>query len=130
MEIENQKNFASPLILVVDDEESIRNLLRQVLESAGYRVQEAVNGIEAIEMYKREPADLVIMDILMPEKEGIETIIELRQTYHNIKIIAISGSGEESPYLMMAKHLGADCILDKPFSPDVLLDNVQILLKK
>ena len=128
MDSKDQKSGAT-LILVVDDEEAVRHLLRQVLESAGYRVQEAINGIEAIETYKREPADLVIMDIIMPEKEGIETIIELRQEYSGIKIIAISGSGEESPYLMMAKHLGADYILDKPFSPDELIDTVQMLLK-
>ncbi len=129
MDFEDQK-LGATLILVVDDEESVRHLLRQVLESAGYRVQEASNGIEAIEAFNREPADLVIMDIIMPEKEGIGTIIELRQTHPDIKIIAISGSGEESPYLMIAKHLGADYILDKPFFPDELIDTVQKLLKK
>ena len=126
----NDEKIESTLILVVDDEESVRHLLRQIFESVGYRVQEATNGIEAIEAYNLEPADLVIMDIIMPEKEGIETILELRQMYSNIKIIAISGSGEESPYLMMAKHLGADYILDKPFSPDELIDTVRKLLKK
>lgn len=128
MDFADQKS-GSILILVVDDEESVRHLLRQVLESAGYRVQVAINGIEAIEAFNREPADLIIMDIIMPEKEGIETIIELRQSYSDIKIIAISGSGEESPYLMMAKHLGADYILDKPFSPDELIDTIEMLLK-
>lgn len=126
----NDEKIESTLILVVDDEESVRHLLRQIFESVGYRVQEATNGIEAIEAYNLEPADLVIMDIIMPEKEGIETILELRQMYSNIKIIAISGSGEESPYLMMAKHLGADYILDKPFSPEELIDTVRKLLKK
>lgn len=126
----NDEKLESTLILVVDDEESVRHLLRQVLESVGYRVQEATNGIEAIEAYNLEPAALVIMDIIMPEKEGIETILELRQAYSDIKIIAISGSGEESPYLMMAKHLGADYILDKPFSPEELIDTVRKLLKK
>lgn len=117
-------------ILVVDDEKSVREMLKNALESAEYEVLEAVNGLEAIEIYKKTPTDLVIIDIIMPEKEGIETIIELRRNYPDIKLIAISGFGEESPYLMMAKHLGADFILDKPFSLEEILDKVQVLVEK
>lgn len=105
-------------------------MLKNALESAEYEVLEAVNGLEAIEIYKKTPTDLVIIDIIMPEKEGIETIIELRRNYPDIKLIAISGFGEESPYLMMAKHLGADFILDKPFSLEEILDKVQVLVEK
>lgn len=117
-------------ILVVDDEKPVREMLKDILESAGHEVREASNGFEAIENYKNNPSDLVIMDIIMPEKEGIETIIELRRNYPDIKLIAISGFGEESPYLMMAKHLGADFILDKPFSLEAILDKVHSLLEK
>ena len=117
-------------ILVVDDEELVRQMLRHTLEYAGFEVQEAENGLEAIEKHKNNPADLIIIDIIMPEKEGIETIIEIRRAYSDIKLIAISGFGEDSPYLMMAKHLGADFILDKPFSSDDLLKKVKILLER
>lgn len=117
-------------VLIVDDEKSFRETLRDILESAGHEVREAGNGLEAIESYKSNPSDIVIMDIIMPEKEGIETIIELRRNYPDIKLIAVSGFGEESPHLMMAKHLGADFILEKPFSLEDILSKVQLLLEK
>lgn len=115
-------------ILVVDDEEILRKMIRETLELKGYKVMEAGNGMEALENYQKHPADLIIIDIIMPEKEGIETIVEFRRTYPDIKIIAMSGAGFNNPYLTIAKHLGADRILDKPFSSEELTHTVEKLL--
>ena len=118
-------------ILLVDDEEELRTMLKIVLESAGHEVEVAGNGQEAVENYSRHPADLVVTDIVMPEKEGIETIVQLRKRYPNVKIIAMSGGGGRpgaQNYLEMAKKLGANHALPKPFSKSVFLDAVKLVL--
>lgn len=118
-------------ILVVDDEEPLRVLLRTMLERDGYEVEDAPNGIVAMRLLRDHPADLVIMDILMPEKEGIETIQEVRAAYPDTKIIAISGGGQIGPesYLEMARSFGAHRTLNKPVDRDVLLETVRELLE-
>jgi CheY-like chemotaxis protein len=78
-------------ILVVDDEDQMRTMIRQMLEKSGYEVTEARNGREAICRYRERPSDVVITDLIMPEKEGIETIMEFRHEHPDVKIIAISG---------------------------------------
>jgi len=78
-------------ILVTDDEDQIRAMLRHALESSGHEVLEANNGEEGVRIYQKQPADLVITDILMPEKEGLESIRELRRLNPAVRIIAISG---------------------------------------
>ncbi len=118
------------LILVVDDEEPIRNLIQQTLESVGHEVFQAANGLEALESQKRKPADVIFMDIIMPEKEGIETIMEIRRKFPETRVIAMSGVGLDSPYLVMAKQLGADITLDKPFSTTEIIEKVHQLLTK
>ncbi|HLA61423.1 MAG TPA: response regulator, partial [Nitrospiraceae bacterium] len=80
-----------PSILVVDDEDQIRKLIRETLEQAGYHVTEAHDGKEALQQYRLTPADLVIMDILMPDQDGLETTITLRREFPNVKVIAITG---------------------------------------
>ena len=80
-------------ILIIDDEEDIRDALQMVLERAGYEVRVASNGNEAIEMQREEPAQLVITDIIMPEKDGVNTIKEMRQESPGLRIIAMSGGG-------------------------------------
>ncbi len=117
-------------VLVVDDEEQMRSMLRQVLESAGYEVMEAPDGNVALWIFKEKPADLIITDIIMPEKEGLETIIELKQDFPDVKIIAISGGGHgnKGQYLDMAKKMGADNTLAKPFEKEELLKTVHNLL--
>ncbi len=104
-------------ILVVDDDVEMRQMLRLMLEREGYMVVEAKDGNEAIESYRNKPADLIIMDIIMPEKEGIETIMELRRDFPDVKIIAISGGGSVPPgkYVRMAEQLGAQRSFTKPF---------------
>jgi len=105
-------------ILVVDDEPGIRELLGMILESAGHTVIAAVDGIEAPKIMASRQIDIVITDLLMPERDGIEFITEIRQKYPNVKIVAMSGGGHiaRDSYLRIAKNFGAHCLLEKPFS--------------
>ena len=118
-------------ILVIDDDDTVRLSLRMSLEDAGHAVEEARDGAAGLESLKNRPVDLVISDIFMPEKEGLETIDEIRHDYADIKIIAISGGGRIDPedYLDIAKKLGADRALFKPFDIQLLVDTVDELLK-
>lgn len=118
-------------ILVIDDEDQVRATLRKMLENAGYEVVEAGNGNEGIRLYQENPTDLVITDIIMPDKEGMETIWDLKREYPNVKIIAISGGGgfEPGPYLEIAEGFGAMRILSKPFDAEELLVAIRELLE-
>jgi CheY-like chemotaxis protein len=113
-------------IIIIDDEDELRSMLRQMLEQAGHEVTEAVNGAEGIQSYERDRHDLIITDIIMPEKEGVETIIALRRADPDLPIIAISGGGrlEATDFLTMTKKLGARRTLSKPFRRDQLLEAV------
>jgi len=117
-------------ILVVDDEEQMRSILRQIMESAGYEVSEAPDGRVALGLCRKKQFDLIITDLIMPEKEGIETIIELKRGFPKVKIIAISGGGRGAPetYLDIAKDIGADHTLAKPFDKEEILKIVKELL--
>ena len=118
-------------ILIVDDEDQIRGLLRQAFEGAGYEVAEAQDGQEAMAQYRQSPTDLVILDILMPEKEGLETIIDLRREFPAIKIVAISGGSERAHVnlLDLAKRLGARDAVKKPFEVHSLVDLATSIVK-
>jgi two-component system, response regulator, stage 0 sporulation protein F len=108
-------------ILVIDDEEIIRVLLRSALEAAGYEVTEATNGREGLDLYRKQPMDLVITDILMPELSGLDMLMELTREFLDAKVIAISGAAGERNVLDVAKLLGARQTFPKPFSiPDLL----------
>ena len=109
-------------ILLIDDDEAFRSMVRRALQRVGYTVIEAENGNAALEMLTGASVDLVITDILMPEKDGIETIMAVRRTQPEIKIIAMSGGGRMRPegYLDVAKDLGAVCVLNKPFDNESL----------
>ena len=115
-----------PVILLIDDEENFRSVLKQVLVNAGYEVMEASNGVEGIRYFYEKPADVIVTDIIMPEKEGIETIIELKNAFPDVKLIAMSGGGWYGTDIDfdMAKKLGART-LDKPFALQELLDVVK-----
>ena len=117
-------------ILVMDDDAQFRQVLRLILEEAGYGVFDAKDGQKGMRLLQTEPIDLVITDILMPGKEGIETITELQQDYPDVKIIAVSGGGRISGenYLRTAKLIGADRTFTKPFKRDELLGAMQELL--
>jgi len=118
-------------ILVIDDDETIREILRAILEREGYRVLEAPDGGEGLKQFTETPTDLVITDLIMPGKEGIETIRDLRRKFPDVKIIAVSGGGRIGPdsYLKMAKGVGALRTLSKPFDRLALLKAVEEVLE-
>ncbi len=113
-------------ILIIDDEPNLRSMLRRMLHQAGHQVSEASNGAEGIKLYKQDQPDLIITDILMPEKEGIETILALHRSDPDLPIIAISGGGRSggADFLCIAEKLGARHTLSKPFRGDQLLGAV------
>jgi len=119
-------------ILVIDDEPDIRTLLNDVLTGEGHAVEVAADGREGLAAQRARPANLVITDIFMPEKEGIETIIELQRDFPAIKVIAMSGGGNRArslDYLPTASQFGAVRTLPKPFDIDVMLALVRELLE-
>jgi two-component system response regulator (stage 0 sporulation protein F) len=116
-------------ILIIDDEEPIRALLRTTLEAAGYEVTEAANGRLGLERYRHRPTDLVIADLLMPELNGLDMILELTREFLHAKVIAISGGGGEQNMVDVEKLLGVRRTLQKPFSMTLLLDAVRYELE-
>ena len=80
-------------ILIIDDERAIRSMIRQTLDRTGHEVEEASNGVEGMNVYRAKPADLIITDLVMPDQEGLETIMQLRREYTDARIVAISGGG-------------------------------------
>jgi CheY-like chemotaxis protein len=119
------------LILIIDDEPQIRSMLKLMLERDGYEVAEAPDGIEGIRIYRQNPADLIITDLIMPNKDGIGVIIDLKKEFPNVKIIAMSGGGLNKPegYLKGAKKLGAACTLTKPIDRGEMLRAIKDVLK-
>ncbi len=118
-------------ILIIEDDEAIRGMMGKILKAEGYDVMESENGKEGIKLFKSDPnIDLVITDIIMPEKEGIETILEMRSENPDVKILAISGGGkgDAQDYLTIAKSIGANDTLKKPFMRNDLLEAVQSLI--
>jgi len=119
-------------ILVVDDDDLFRGMLVKLLTKAGYDVTSAENGRIAEKIQQENPVDLIITDIIMPDKEGLETIIGIRKSYPNTMIIAMSGGGRVGPvpYLETAKSLGAQMAFSKPFKTSEILEAVRELLKE
>jgi CheY-like chemotaxis protein len=114
-------------ILIIDDDPQMRRLLNRILRGAAHVVREAKDGRSGVALFQQRRPDLVITDIVMPDMEGIETILTMRQDGLPIPIIAISG-GSDPLYLQAAGKLGAAAELRKPFSPKQLLDLVAGLL--
>ena len=117
-------------ILVIDDEESVRTVLRQMLEKEGYEIEDAEDGAVGLKLLHEHLPDLIITDLFMPEKEGIETMIEVRKHFPQVKIIAISGGGRmgKLDLLPMAESFGAQRTLAKPFERKELLETVKEVL--
>jgi hypothetical protein len=115
-------------ILVVDDDDSIRNLFELTLTGVGYKVVVAKDGREALARMREQRFDLVVTDLVMPEREGIEIVQTLRKEQPDLKIIAVSGAFG-GMYLKVAKALGANATLAKPVSKDALLTTVRSLLE-
>lgn len=116
-----------PSVLVVDDQDQVRQLIRETLELAGYEVDEACTGREGLERYRTKAADLVLMDILMPDQDGLEGIMTLRREFPDSRVIAMTGGSQTIGIvnvLDVAKMLGARQTLHKPFELKVLLDAV------
>ena len=117
-------------ILIIDDDHHILLMIKKMLERAGFEVDLASNGVEGLKLFKEIPVDLVITDIIMPEKEGLETIRAMRRLCPDLKIIAMSGGGKISAdnYLDAAKIFGASKVLGKPFSQKQLVSAVNDIL--
>jgi len=114
-------------ILVIDDLPMVRQMLSDMLSGDGHTVVEAKNGRDGLEKMRQQPANLVITDIIMPEMEGVETVIALKRDFPQLQIIAISGGGRGANYdfLDAARKLGAARTLRKPFTRQELLDAVE-----
>ena len=117
-------------VLLIDDEVQFRIMLCRFLENSGYEVVEAADGEEGLKLFLEKTADLVISDIIMPEKDGIETVLEIKRRFPKAKIIVVSGGGWYGTDLDfdMAEKLGA-LTLKKPFELQELADAIQTLLK-
>ena len=117
-------------ILLIDDEEAVRTTVTEILKRAGYEVQSAADGKSGLELFEHQSFDLLITDLLMPVRDGLETIMTLRRGRTPLKIMVISGCGQTlgSEYMKIARHLGADSSLPKPFTRDELLAAVAKLL--
>ena len=116
-------------ILVADDDERIRDATRAVLVDAGYEVALARDGDELVRAYRAEPTDLILCDLFMPGKDGLEAIRELHRQFSAAKIIAMSGGAYDGALdlLRTARHMGACEVLTKPFTRTVLLELVERL---
>ena len=117
-------------ILVVDDDPQLRRLTARVLQRAGFQVSVAEDGSSALAMLNGSRFELLVTDILMPNQDGIGTIIQVKRDHPKLKVIAISGSGDTvgMNYLDFAKKLGSDAVLRKPFEFDDLVSTVKQLL--
>jgi DNA-binding response OmpR family regulator len=117
-------------ILLIDDEPALRDLFKALLEAQGHEVAIAEHGRAAMEILRQQPFDLVMTDVLMPEQDGIETIVQIRSHWPKLRVLAMTGGGhlDAHYYLRVAKNLGATSLLQKPFSADELLHAIRGLL--
>lgn len=126
------KQTTMATILLIDDDPWVLNIFTQMLVREGHTVVPAENGQQGIDLYRESPADLVITDMVMPFKDGLETIMELKHEFPNVKIIAISGGGAIEPgrYLSLAKNIGAVATMTKPLTKEDLVCAVNKVLAK
>ncbi len=119
-------------ILIIDDNDQVRLSLRMALEDAGHSVEEAADGIAGLQIFRKNPADLIITDLVMPNKDGFETISDLKKDSNETKIIAISGDCDANPgsYLFTAKAMGASQTFEKPINLAELIDAIEKLLEE
>jgi CheY-like chemotaxis protein len=125
------KGIDMPRLLVIDDDAVVCRILKRTLESAGFEVLTAANGNAGLELYRRSRPEVVVTDVIMPEKDGIETLAEIRRENPDAKVIAISGSNDTGlDFLRVMRQLGADCALEKPVSAHALLAAVNDCLPR
>lgn len=117
-------------ILLVEDDALYRSLIQKALGKNGYEITCAVDGLDAFEKMKAASFDLIITDIFLPHKEGIEVIQEIKDAYPQMKVVAISSGGQagHTTFLKIAETVGADACLQKPFTPEQLLPLVERLI--
>lgn len=115
-------------ILIVDDEQNIRRVVREYAEFEGYSVEEAENGMEAVEICRQKDFDIIIMDVMMPRLDGYSACKEIKKT-KNIPVIMLSARGEEYDKLF-GFEIGIDDYVVKPFSPKELMARVKVVLKR
>lgn len=116
-------------ILIVDDDAEIRTFLRRILEDNGHQIREAANGHHGLTLYRDAPADVVITDIFMPERDGLEVTLALTQEFLDARVIAITGAAGDPNYLNVAKLFGARRVIQKPFTPEEILRAVRFTLE-
>jgi DNA-binding response OmpR family regulator len=123
---------SSHMVCVIDDDDRVRDTICKILRRAGFTVADANDGDVGIEIVARTQPSVVVTDIVMPNREGIETICELKKRFPAIRILAISGGGRIGPqdFLELAAALGADDCLAKPFRPAELLTKVSDLVAR
>lgn len=114
-------------VMIIDDDQYVRSVVKQMLEVDGYEVTEAEDGRKGYEKHKENQADLIITDIIMPEEGGLETIMKIKRDYPETKIIAISGGGRivQVDFLAIAKNLGVTKTMQKPLERIELLKAVK-----
>jgi DNA-binding response OmpR family regulator len=116
-------------ILVIDDDDRLRRMIGRALRRGGHEVAEAEDGVAGLRLFHADRPDIIVIDIVMPGKEGIETIGDLRRESLSLPILAMSGgSAGSEAYLRFAHMLGADVTLAKPFRPEHLLHEIGKLL--
>jgi CheY-like chemotaxis protein len=128
-EITRKPVLARRTILVIDDDASFRLLVRTLLTRGGYQVLEASDGLVGLRLMKDRLVDLMITDMIMPEHEGVETILLAHRLHPQLKIVAISGAMARYEYLDLANRIGADATLDKSIVPKSLLRTVGSLVE-
>lgn len=119
-------------VIVIDDDTELRAALAERLRDAGFEVSEATDGAAGLSLHRDHPADVVVTDIFMPGQEGMETVHELRSTYPDLKIIAISGGYArrgQYDFVPAARAIGADRCLRKPFETADLVGTIRELLQ-
>jgi YesN/AraC family two-component response regulator len=119
-----------PKVLIVDDNQDVLISMRLLLQCAGYAVRTAQDGSEGLRLYQEDPPDVVITDLAMPEMDGIEMMVKIREKYPASRIVAISGFSEkkQADYLSVAKAVGAIETFVKPVESNVLLEKLDSLI--
>lgn len=115
----------APVVIIIDDDNAVREYLKFILEREGMKVFEAVDGNNGLNIATATPPSLIITDLIMPEKDGIETIQEIRNRFPQCGVIAMSGAVNSDAYLSMARLLGANSVVQKPFTRDILMNAVR-----
>ena len=116
-------------ILVMDDEDSVRTSLVSILQRNGHDVIGSTNGRDGMKLFRKAPTDLVITELIMPLKNGFDVILELKENYPDVRIIAISGKTGMVDLLPGTKQLGAWAVLPKPFKKEQILSTVESALE-